>query len=116
MGAEHQEYCEHCGMSMLAHTSEGADEFVEISECPRMRTQIQPGDDKVLAAVVKASEIADERGDNWADHLPDYFRCDSKHASDPWYIGTLPDGREVWLSDESAEGTGRYRIVEGVQS
>ena len=31
-----KEHCEHCGMSVLAHTDEGAETFADIAECPAM--------------------------------------------------------------------------------
>lgn len=71
-------------------------------------------DTDILQAVVDAQAAADERGDNWADHLPDYCACDDRYASDPWYIGSLPDGRTVWLTREDLTGPDRYSIADDV--
>jgi hypothetical protein len=66
----------------------------------------------ICQAVADADQAADSLGDNWADHLPDYFRCEDRYSTDSWYVGTLPDGRTVWLQREDQAGAARYGIVD----
>ena len=68
--------------------------------------------DEEILEVVSAT-IAEADG-NWADALDVLLdtHAEDRYASDAWYIGTLPDGRTIWLRDESARGADQYGIDE----
>ena len=67
-------------------------------------------DADILAAVHEACEAADRRGENWVDHLPDWIASDHGLSDDPWYVGTLGDGRTIWLRHEDLRGADQYEI------
>jgi len=68
-------------------------------------------DGEILQTVADAATKARDTGDNWVDYLPDGIEAEDRYVGDAWYIGTLPDGRTIWLSREDREGPGQYSIV-----
>ena len=73
-------------------------------------TTTLPDDQEILEAVASAFAQAGFR-ENWVDYLPSYIDSEDRYASDNWYIGTLDDGRTIWLTREDREGADRYGIV-----
>lgn len=71
---------------------------------------MRDSDRKILEEVAEAITRAEEINENWVDHLPAHITSEPRYESDPWYIGTLQDGRTIWLRDESAHGADQYGI------
>ena len=68
-------------------------------------------DTEILEEVAEAM-AATPISENWVDYLPTYIDGEDRYAGDPWYIGTLDDGRTIWLHDESAKGADQYTICD----
>lgn len=69
-------------------------------------------DEEVLE---KVYQIVDCSGvDDWARELDIELdmHTDNRYAGDPDYIGTLADGRHVWVGDASRSGADQYTIIE----
>jgi hypothetical protein len=83
----------------------------EIKGMTMLTTETIKTDREILDEVCDAIDRANASGGNWADGLPGYVECEDRYRDDAWYVGTLGDGRTIWLCDESATGSYRYRIV-----
>jgi len=67
-------------------------------------------DEQILNEIWMSIQEANEQGENWADNLPGYVHCEDKHSDDPWYIGSLEDGRSIWLTREDLKGWRQFSI------